>query len=486
MATSLSPYRSDQSLNLPVPPIFTEFEEHLPVHETLPTVLFGDQSSPRFAFLNNDFPSPIEFGGKNYLCATAAYEAQKFQGRPEIMDLFTQLCARQAFTLSAEKHQEKDGDWQPRRQDRMYHVLKAKFGESSDLQQKLLATGNAYLSDHTEHKNMDPFWTDDSDGSGQNLMGRYLMKIRKDFGGTGPMKQPENYKAHLPSKLQTALPPSLDKPKDAILKEIENLNLNMDEEEYARETKEARDPSNLPFTRFKTNNFPYDRTRVPLTSGHFINANFLLNKQFIGTQSPMPHTFEDFWTMVWEQEVPIIIMLNRLGDPGDDIYFPFAMEDTRHYGQITLELTDPPAFTTDPSWRHAPYEEELHAVVHREIKLTFQEKESRRLHHFQYVNWHDFSAGNERAVTHLIKRVDALRREREEGPVLIHCHAGVGRTSVMITLLHEYRNLTEQKEVDIEQCLTRQRSPMDGRCHSMMQAPGQYAFCYNVLQNLST
>ncbi len=366
----------------------------------------------------------------------------------------------------------------------MFHVLKAKFGESSDLKQKLLATGDAYLSHHAEHKNMDPFWTDDSDGSGQNLIGQYLMGIREEFGGKSKVGQPAHYDIFLPPKLHAALPSSLNKPSDEISKEVEELNQNMNEEEYARETKEARDPANLPFTRFKTNNFPYDRTRVPLASGRFINANFLLDRQFIGTQSPMPHTYEDFWKMAWEQHVPIVIMLNRLGDPGDDIYFPFAMNDTRHYGRMTLELLDPPTFITDPTWRHTPYEEEPHAVVHREIKLSFQDENPRHIHHFQYVNWHDFSAGNERAVTHLMKKVDTLRKERTEGPVLIHCHAGVGRTSVMTTLLHEYRNLSEEIEVDIKQCLKQQRSPTDGRCHSMMQSPEQYAFCYRVLQSL--
>ena len=277
--TSLPSFRSNQVLDPPIP-AFIELEELPPPGKCAQEgVLFGDGSGPRFAFLNNDFPSPIEFGGKIYPCATAAYEAQKFQGRPEIMHRFTQLGASQAFTLSAEKHREKDPDWESRRQDRMYHVLKAKFGESSDLKEKLLATGNAYLSHHTEHKNMDPFWTDDSDGSGQNLMGQYLMEIRKEFGGPGRVELPANYEALLPPKLQAELPLSLNKSLDAIQKEIDELNQNMNEEEYAKETQEARDPANLPFTRFKTNNFPYGRTRVPLASGRFINANFLLNKQ---------------------------------------------------------------------------------------------------------------------------------------------------------------------------------------------------------------
>ena len=38
---------------------------------------------------------------------------------------------------------------------------------------------------------------------------------------------------------------------------------------------------------------------------------------YIATQGPLPHTVNDFWRMVWEQEVKCIVMLCRIGENGE-------------------------------------------------------------------------------------------------------------------------------------------------------------------------
>ena len=68
---------------------------------------------------------------------------------------------------------------------------------------------------------------------------------------------------------------------------------------------------------------------------------------FIATQGPVPDSIVDFWRMVWEQEVPTIVMLTNLEERGRikcHRYWP--TEKTSIYGSVKvtvqeeLELSD--------------------------------------------------------------------------------------------------------------------------------------------------
>jgi tyrosine-protein phosphatase non-receptor type 3 len=306
------------------------------------------------------------------------------------------------------------------------------------------------------------------------------MELRQKRGGCGPSGPFPS--GEIPPKPIYALAP-LNASDETILAEIEELNQQMDEKSYEKNTQIARKSKNLEFTRFRVNNFPYDKTLVPLCSKRFINASFVFGNKFIATQSPMPNTCEDFWTMVLEQRACSVIMLNRIGDPGDDIYFPLTMNDRKRYGNIRLELTEAPLFKTDSTWRQPPHEEEPHAIIHRKVKVWKKDQQVHHIvHHFQYQNWLDLSAGNERAAAHLVQMVNPIRAGGR--PVVIHCHAGIGRTGVMIALLEQTAQLQQGGNFALKQLVERQRSPQEGRCHSMMQVPDQYHFCYRTLRVL--
>ncbi|KAL2906569.1 Protein-tyrosine-phosphatase PTP1 [Bienertia sinuspersici] len=58
--------------------------------------------------------------------------------------------------------------------------------------------------------------------------------------------------------------------------------------------------------------------------------------QFIATQGPLPHTYEDFWEMVLQYRYPAIVMLTRLVDDYRvkcDNYFE-AENGPREFGDI--------------------------------------------------------------------------------------------------------------------------------------------------------
>ena len=78
-----------------------------------------------------------------------------------------------------------------------------------------------------------------------------------------------------------------------------------------------RHPDNQTKNRYL--NIPcYDHSRVNLIGDGdvdtYIHANYIPgaydDKEYIYTQSPLPETVGDFWTMVWEQKSDIIVMVS--------------------------------------------------------------------------------------------------------------------------------------------------------------------------------
>jgi hypothetical protein len=61
----------------------------------------------------------------------------------------------------------------------MWKILKTKFAADTQMHTLLKATKDAYLLEHNNAKR-DNYWSDNSDGTGQNMLGRMLMAIRDD------------------------------------------------------------------------------------------------------------------------------------------------------------------------------------------------------------------------------------------------------------------------------------------------------------------
>ncbi len=63
----------------------------------------------------------------------------------------------------------------------MFKAVRAKFTQHPDLRARLLATGNAELVEHTKN---DAYWGDGGDGTGENMLGKILMKVREELQAT--------------------------------------------------------------------------------------------------------------------------------------------------------------------------------------------------------------------------------------------------------------------------------------------------------------
>lgn len=97
----------------------------------------------------------------------------------------------------------------------------------------------------------------------------------------------------------------------------------------------------------------YDHTRVLLAQSEkdpmsdYIHANFVdgykQKNAFISTQGPLPHTCADYWRMVWEQQVLVIVMTTKVFECGkikcEQYWPPDETSDDQTYQNFNVSTT---------------------------------------------------------------------------------------------------------------------------------------------------
>ncbi|XP_015918846.2 uncharacterized protein [Parasteatoda tepidariorum] len=176
---------------------------------------------------------------------------------------------------------------------------------------------------------------------------------------------------------------------------------------------------------------PYDYTRVILSEypgvpgSDYINANYIKGASgslaYIASQGPLPNTVVDFWRMIWECEVQVIVMACNEQESGKykcECYWP-TDDEKKQYGNINVEFV---------KWRQVCPD-----FLVRTLKACW-ETEERVICQFHYTTWPDH--GVPTSVQPILELVRLIRdcQAFEAVPVLIHCSAGCGRTGTICAI----------------------------------------------------
>uniref|UniRef100_A0A672PT91 Tyrosine-protein phosphatase non-receptor type 9 n=1 Tax=Sinocyclocheilus grahami TaxID=75366 RepID=A0A672PT91_SINGR len=226
-----------------------------------------------------------------------------------------------------------------------------------------------------------------------------------------------------------------------------------------------------------------DQTRVRLKRSDYINASFMdgykQKNAYVGTQGPLEKTYGDFWRMVWEQSVLVIVMTTRTDEGGrrkcgqywpkeeggQEVYGHIAVVNHRvdkqaHYNQTTLELHNTETF------------------------------EQRQVTHFQFLSWPDYGVPS--SALSLIDFLGAVKHQQQWAvqafgsqwrghplgpPMVVHCSAGIGRTGTFCALDICLSELQDVGTLNICQTVRRMRAQ---RAFSI-QTPEQYYFCHTAI-----
>jgi len=131
-----------------------------------------------YGFLSNFSPHSIELKGKVWPTAEHYFQAQKFSGTPYEDVIRTASSPMIAARLGRTRQIQIRRDWESVKDTVMYEAVLAKFRQHPSLREKLLATGDALL---VEHSKRDRYWGNGGDGLGKNRLGQILMQVREEL-----------------------------------------------------------------------------------------------------------------------------------------------------------------------------------------------------------------------------------------------------------------------------------------------------------------
>lgn len=233
------------------------------------------------------------------------------------------------------------------------------------------------------------------------------------------------------------------------------------------------------------NIFPYDHSRVklqnvPQGSCDYVNASHikaeLSNRHYIATQAPIPATFDDFWRVVWEQDVRVIVMLTAESEGGQVKCHKYWTPGV--YGSLKLKqlsekrivLQEKKPSTKSPQTASRPslgarrsttanisLEDDKSAakstsIVVRHLALSNSSQPFQPLREITQVHYSDWpDLGTPASPSELLALVEQVNKcvrksstsnsadtgdvaPKGQRPVLVHCSAGCGRTGTFCTI----------------------------------------------------
>uniref|UniRef100_A0A915AAS4 Tyrosine-protein phosphatase domain-containing protein n=1 Tax=Parascaris univalens TaxID=6257 RepID=A0A915AAS4_PARUN len=232
----------------------------------------------------------------------------------------------------------------------------------------------------------------------------------------------------------------------------------------------------------------FDKNRVkvkhPDGTHDFLHANYVdgfrERNKFILTQAPLEQTNEQFWAMIFQENVVIIVALIALDDKQCRRYMPIKNGTTVNFGAYTIE-------------HHGTQQirDTYDATI---LKIRHGSEPERKLLHICYFDWPD--KGTPTRPTEMLNLIADMNYNRRlmmeeaeksgwlksgtQSPIVVHCLAGVGRSGTLAALDICCRKLdyTEKQPtgpmVDVKDAVLRLRTQRE----MAVQNPEQYLFLH--------
>jgi len=144
----------------------------------MPTTINFYNVSDEFGCFSNFAPYPFKLDGKLWPTSEHYFQAQKFEDPQASEEVRKAKSPMIAARLGRSRKTKLRRDWESTKVAIMTQAVRAKFTQHESIRTILLSTGDAKLIEHTEN---DSYWGDGGNGSGKNMLGQILMRIREEF-----------------------------------------------------------------------------------------------------------------------------------------------------------------------------------------------------------------------------------------------------------------------------------------------------------------
>ncbi|NXX40790.1 PTPRC phosphatase, partial [Tricholaema leucomelas] len=250
-----------------------------------------------------------------------------------------------------------------------------------------------------------------------------------------------------------------------------------------------------------SNIIPYDFNRVPIRledergkegehdsddssdeesdyeeSSKYINASFITGywgaKAMIATQGPLQETISDFWQMVFQRKVKVIIMLTELKEGDQELCAQYWGEEKQTYDSIEVQMTDA---TCCPSYTIRAFD-----LTHLKMK------ETQKVYQYQYHKWSGLDVPENpkdlvSMILNLKQKVPAKAVSEDKSsrsiPLVVHCRDGSQQTGVFCALMTLLESAEIEEVIDVFQVVKALRRTRLG----VVSTFEQYQFLYDTI-----
>lgn len=204
-----------------------------------------------------------------------------------------------------------------------------------------------------------------------------------------------------------------------------------------------------------------DDTLVTLSNGRYINANMIYGKyspqRFIMTQAPMDNTIDDFYQMIFDHNVSVIVCLTQCVESGVTKAIPYWTDSTSSWQIKCVSIINNNDF------------------IHRSLQVTnILSDVTKSIELIQYTPWIDRMIPEKFSLYELIMYVNQLS---SDSPIIVHCSAGIGRTGTFIIAYNYFINGCD----DIDNAIIWLKQQRAGSVQTESQYKFLHEFCVKKL-----